>query len=59
MGQRAGHGLVLKLARIPEITGQGTVRTDSQPWEGLPVISCLNSLAQPHSPYSRGLLIRG
>lgn len=57
MGQRAGHGLVLKLARIPEITGQA--RTDSQPWEGLPVISCLNRLARPHSPHSTELLRRG
>lgn len=59
MEQRAGHSLVLKLAQIPEITGQGTARTDSQPWEGLLVISCLNSLAQPHSPHSRERLRRG
>ena len=55
MGQRAGHGLVLELARVPEMTGRGTERTDRQPWEGLTVTSCINGMAEPHSPHSREL----
>lgn len=40
MGQRVGHGLMLELAWVPEMTGQETERRmDSQPWNGVAVTS--------------------
>lgn len=55
MGYRVGHDLMLELAWVPEMTGQETERgMDGQPRREL-VTSCIHSMAEPHSPYSRGL----